>query len=68
MEEIIEIIESQRREKKISKRELSGMVGISEEYYWRILRGKANGCSWVIINKLLRAVDIETMHYKSIMG
>ena len=59
MKEIIKQIEIMRIHLGYSKRRLSKEADISEEYYWRIITGKAPGCAAEIIERLAKSVGIE---------
>jgi len=62
MDEIIKDIEKMRVIQGITKRSLSNLADISEEYYWRIVTGNAKGCSYEIIGKLCQVVGIQLFH------
>lgn len=66
MKELVVSIEKMRRHKGLSKRNLAEMADISEEYYWKIITGKAPGCSYEIINNLCDAVGIMMLTYISL--
>jgi DNA-binding Xre family transcriptional regulator len=55
---IIEKIEQHRLLLGYSKRKLASMADISEEYYWRIVTGKAPGVAFSVIESLCKAVYI----------
>lgn len=63
MEQLIKDIEAMRIALNMSKRELAIKAEISEEYYWRIVTGKAPGVAFLIIEKLCNCLGIYIIHY-----
>lgn len=59
MDEIIKHIEVMRLKLRLSKRKLSALADISEEYYWRIVTGVAPGCSYTILQALCIATGLQ---------
>lgn len=62
MESVTELIEKLRVFQGLTKRDLARKTGISEEYYWRIVTGKAPGCAYNIISSLCQSVGIVIIH------
>lgn len=61
--EIINTIEQLRVKNGLSKRELANKAEITEEYYWRIVTGRATGVAYNVVLRLSEAVGLSFLVY-----
>lgn len=63
MEQLVKDIEHMRLCLGLSKRDLAISAEISEEYYWKIVTGRAPGVAYTILTHLAAQVGIKVLHY-----
>ncbi|GFR35457.1 helix-turn-helix domain-containing protein [Thermobrachium celere] len=66
--ELGELIRRKREEKKMTLKDLSEMVGISQTYLYFLEKGERKSPSAAIVQKLVEVLEINEEEYKQVFG